>query len=140
MAVVIVAVFVAAFVFAVVVMIVVILPAAPVMIAVAVPAMIVVEAAMRTIPIACVETFAVVAGADPAGAFIRRTRPVAAVPNVVATDRIPIALDPAVFGFGTGANRAHRVDARWRRRSDLNANRYLAECGRCSDKNGAGEQ
>jgi len=129
---------VAALVFAVVVMIVMILPAAAVVIAVAVPAVIVVEAAARAVPITGVETFAVMARADPARALVRRLRPVAVMPNVVAADRVPIALDPEISW--TGFHRTHSVDARWRRRSDLNANRYLAECGRCSDKNGAGEQ
>ena len=139
MAVVIVAVFVAAFVFAVVVVIVV-APAATVAVVIAVPTMVMLEVAARTIPIAGVEAFAVMAGADPAGAFIRRTSPVAAVPNVVAANRVPIALDPCVFGFGTGADRAHSVDARWRRRSDLNTNGNLTECRRRSNKNGAREQ
>jgi len=136
---VVVAVLVAAFVFAVVVVIVV-APAATVTVVIAVPMMVMLEVAARTIPIAGVEAFAVMAGADPAGAFIRRTSPVAAVPNVVAANRVPIALDPCVFGFGTGADRTHSVNARWRGRSDLNTDGNLTECRWRSDKNGAGEQ
>ena len=131
---------VAALVFAVVVMIVVILPAAAVVIAVAVPVMIVFKAAARAIPITGIETFAIVARTDPARTFIRRASPIAPVPNVTAADRIPIAFDPAVFGFGAGADWANGVDARWRRRSDLDADGNLAECCRRSNKNRACEQ
>ena len=118
MTIVIVTVFVAAAVFAVVVMIVVILPAITVAIMVPVPVMVVLEVAARTIPIAGIEALAIVARTDPARAFIRRTSPITAVPNVTAADRVPVAFDPAVFGFGAGADRTDCVDARWRRRSD----------------------
>ena len=80
--------------------------------------MVVLEVAARTIPIASVEASAIVARADPAGAFIRRASPIAAVPDVMAAHRVPITIDPGVFGFGAGADRTHGVDARRRRRSD----------------------
>ena len=105
MTIVIVTVFVAAAVFAVVVMIVVILPAITVAIMVPVPVMVVLEVAARTIPIAGIEALAIVA-------------PIAAVPDVMAAHRVPITIDPGVFGFRAGADRTDCVDARWRRRSD----------------------
>lgn len=132
--------FVPAFVLAVVVVIVVIFPAAAVTVAIAVPVMVVLEVAARTIPIAGVVAAAFVARNDPTGTFIRRTRPVAAMPDVVAADGIPIAFDPGVLIFRAGANRTDRVDARWRRRSDLNTNGNLAECRRRASKNRAREQ
>ena len=118
MTIVIVTVFVAAAVFAVVVMIVVILPAITVAIMVPVPVMVVLEVAARTVPITGVEASAIVARTDPARAFIRRASPIASMPDVMAADRVPITIDPGVFGFGAGADRAHGVDARRRRRSD----------------------
>src|SRR6476661_6780494 len=99
-------------------MVVMILPAAAVVIVVPVPAMVVLEVAPRAIPIAGVETSAVMARADPARAFIRRLRPVAAMPNVMTPYRIPVAFNPEVVW--TGFDWTDGVDARWRRRSDLN--------------------
>jgi len=99
---VIVTVLVTAAVLAVVVMIVVIFPAITVAIMVPVPPMVMLDMAARTVPITGVEASAIVARTDPAGAFIRRTSPIAAVPNVTAAHRIPIAFDPAVFGSGPG--------------------------------------
>ena len=140
MTIVIVTVFVAAAVFAVVVMIVVILPAITVAIMVPVPVMVVLEVAARTIPIAGIEALAIVARTDPARAFIRRASPIAAVPDVMAAHRVPITIDPGVFGFRAGADWADCIDARWRRRSDLNADGNLAECRGRSNKNRACEQ
>src|SRR2546429_4446785 len=121
-------------------MIVVILPATTVAIMVPVPVMVVLEVAARTIPITGVEASAIVARTDPARAFIRRASPIAAVPDVMAAHRVPITIDPRVFVFGAGADWTHGVDARWRRRSDLNADGNLAECRRRSNKNRAREQ
>ena len=118
MTVVIVAVLVTAAVFAVVVVIVVILPAATVAIMVPVPVVVVLEVAARTIPITGVEASAIVARTDPASAFIRRASPIAAVPDIMAADRVPITIDPGVFGFRAGADWTDCVDARRRRRSD----------------------
>ena len=140
MPVVIVAVLVAAAVFAVVVVIVVILPATTVAIMVPVPVMVVLEVAAGTIPITGVETSTIVARTDPAGAFIRRASPIAAVPDIMAADRVPITIDPGVFRFGAGADRTDCIDARWRWRSDLNADGNLAECRGRSNKNRAREQ
>jgi hypothetical protein len=135
--VVIIAIFVAAAMLAIVVVI-MILPAATVVIAVAVPVMIVVDAAAWTIPITVEVTISVVAGVDPAGAFIRRLRPIAAMPNVTATHRIPVAFHPDKVGTRFG--RTNGVYARWRGCADLNADGNLAECGGCSGEKGACEK
>src|SRR5882672_8557394 len=108
--------------------------------AVVVMIVIVVEAAARAIPITGIEASAIVARTDPARAFIRRTSPIASVPDVTAADRVPVAFDPTVFGFGAGADWTDCVDARWRWRSDLDADGNLAECRGSSNKNRAREQ
>ena len=87
-----------------------------------IPVMIVFEAAMRAIPVACVEAAAFMARADPTRAGVGRTSPISLVPNVTAVHRIPVAIDPGVF-----RSRADRNDImpRRRRRPDLNSNRDL---------------
>jgi len=100
---------------------------------VAIPSMIVFQAAMRTVPITREELLAVVTRPDPVGSFIRRTRPIAGVPAIPAVNRVLITVYPQVAGSrrcGTNRNHAWR-----RRRADANANADLsAQSERASDQ------
>jgi hypothetical protein len=66
--------------------------------AVAVPAVIVLEATAVTIPVTAVELATFIARANPGGACVRRTGPVAFVPTVTTAVRIPISINPVVVG------------------------------------------
>ncbi len=72
----------------------VIVPAIRIAVVVAIPSMIVIETSVRSIPIARVELSTFVTRTNPACAFIGRPAPIAFVPTIVATGRIPIAIDP----------------------------------------------
>jgi len=61
---------------------------------VAVPAMVMLEPSAITFPIAVKETLAIVARLDPTRSLVGGPGPIAAMPPVVSSDRIPIALYP----------------------------------------------
>src|SRR5882724_9118394 len=111
MLVVLVVVFVPPFVLAVVVVIVVVPPSA-VTVPIAIPVMVMLESATGTVPVTPVIAAAFIVWNHPDCALIRPERPVAAVPNVAAAHRKPVAFHPRIFGFGPGANRPHGVNAR----------------------------
>lgn len=98
-----------------------------------IPMMVVVKAAARAVPIAGIETAAVVARRNPAGASVRRTAPITFVPAVVAGHGIPIAADPHEIRCGL---RGHDNDGTRRgRRADLDPNGNLSFRGRaCQQK------
>jgi hypothetical protein len=56
---------------------------------------VVLHAAMTTIPIAREKLLAIVMRADPVGTFVRRTRPVAFMPAMVSAGGIPISVHPS---------------------------------------------
>src|SRR5215467_6591456 len=95
-----------------------VLPASPVAVVVVIPVMVVFEPPMRAVPVASVETAALVAGPDPARAGVRRSGPVSPVPDVAAVDGIPVAVNPNELG-----PRADRNDIvpRRGRRANLNS-------------------
>ena len=95
-----------------------VVPTVVIAVVIAIPVMVVVESAMRAIPVAAVEAAAFVARADPARAGVRRTSPVTLMPNVVTARRIPVAINPCVAG--SGADRNDRMPRR-RRRPDLDS-------------------
>src|SRR5258708_6208442 len=100
--------------------------------ATSVPAMVMGEVAAAAFPAALEKLAADVVGRDPVRALIRRPRPVAVVPPVVPSLRIPVTLDPEVVGarFGRHAVRARRW--RW-----TNAN---SEGNLCVSHRGGGEE
>ena len=86
---------------------------------VVVPFVLVFETAVRAFPVAVIKPTTVMAWADPAGAFIRRTAPVAFVPAIMAAHRIPVAADPNEFRRGL---HGHNGDnARLGRRTDTDS-------------------
>ena len=97
-------------------------PAIVIAVVVVIPMMVVFETSVRTIPVASVEVAAFMARTDPVRASVRRTSPVAFVPNVAAVHGIPVAIHPRIFWPRTDG---HNVMAwRWRR-PDLNSDRDL---------------
>ena len=77
-----------------------------------VPAMVMGQVAALAFPATLEILSADVIRRDPVRAFIRRPRPVAVVPPIVSSLRIPVALDPEIVWARLGR---HAVDARRRR-------------------------
>jgi len=101
------------------------MPAVVIAVVVAIPVMVMIETAMRAVPIAGIETAAFVTRANPMSALVRRASPVATMPDVAAVYGIPVTVHPKVPW-----SRAHRHDVvSWRgRRPDLNADGDLRRC------------
>ena len=112
---------------AVVVMLVVL--AIPVMIAfpIVIPFMVVFETTAWAIPITGIESLAIMAWADPMCAFIRRPAPIAFMPAIVSSDRIPVASNPDEFGAGLLGDDGD--NARRGRSANADANRDLRAGG-----------
>ena len=70
-------------------------------IAVAVPAVIVVEPPAVAFPVPFEKALPIIVGSYPAGAVIRWAGPVSAMPLVTASDRIPVAIHPDITGAGS---------------------------------------
>jgi hypothetical protein len=103
--------------------------AAVVSLVTAVPAVVVLDAAVLAFPIAGEEALTVVTRAYPASALIGRASPIAAMPAIVATYGIPVAIDPEEPG--AGADGTNGNDARRGRGTDYDSDRNLSEsCGR----------
>ena len=99
------------------------MPTIPIAVMIAIPVMVMIEAAMRTVPVAAIEAAIFMPRTNPAGAGVRRASPVAAMPDIVSVHGIPVAVDPDVFGPGADGNDV--MSRRWRR-SDLNSDRDLS--------------
>ena len=94
------------------------MPAVVISVVIVVPVVVMIETAMRAIPIAGIEAATFVTRANPMRARVRRAGPVATMPDVAAVCWIPVAVNPKVAR--SGACR-HDIVA-WRgRRPDLNA-------------------
>src|ERR1700680_2739092 len=98
--------------------------------AIAVPTMVVLEAAPIAIPVATVKVFTFIAGHYPARAAIRGARPIPVVPPITASVSKPVAVYPDIVGAGT-----RRLDAnhsrRWGR-TDSHSDRNLRATDRQS--------
>jgi hypothetical protein len=98
-----------------------------------VPVVVVLDAAVLAFPIAAVEALTVVTRANPASALVGRTSPITTMPAIVATNGIPVAIDPEELR--AGADRANSNDARRGRGTDYDSDRNLSErCGRSGPK------
>jgi hypothetical protein len=109
------------------IMVIVIVIAAVIAVMIVVPFMAVFDAAVWTIPIAVIETLAIVARADPASAFIGWKAPIAFVPAIVAFGGIPVTADPHEFGRGLCGNDGDHTRLGWR--TDADPDRYLRAGG-----------
>jgi hypothetical protein len=99
-------------------------PAVAVSRTLAVPAVIMIEAAMLAFPVAVIVSAALPARSDPRCAAVRRVSPIPAVPNVAAVYHIPIAVNPHVPG--ARGNRSYPVHTRRRWSADSDSNGYLS--------------
>ena len=97
----------------------------PVSIALMIPMVIVVEPPAIAIPIASKKLPPVMAGPSPMGTRIRWTSPIALVPPVAASRRVPVALNPDEIGSWSG--RQNSDNTRRRRRPNPNSNGDLGE-------------
>ena len=103
--------------------IVVILIAAVIAFVIVVPFMVVFKTTVWAIPITGIEPLAIMARADPTGAFIRRPAPIAFMPAIVSSGGIPVAANPDEFGSGLRGDDGD--NARRGRRANTDANRDL---------------
>ncbi len=120
----------------VVVIPVVMIPVIPVPIVV--PAMIVFDSSVVSIPVTREEFMAVVARFNPAGAFIGRARPIAVMPSVMPSVGKPIAANPGIpWAWLRRLNPDH---ARARRRADSDSYRNLCAKSRNTRQQHRGKQ
>ena len=75
-------------------MVIVIVPAPVIAVVVAIPSVVVINVAVRAIPIAGVESLAVMTRSDPTRAFVRRAGPIAFMPTIASAAWIPISVNP----------------------------------------------
>ena len=99
-------------------------PAVAVSRTLAVPVVIMIEAAMLAFPVAVIVSAALPARSDPHCAAVWRVSPIPAVPNVAAVYHVPIAVNPYVPG--ARCNRSYPVHTRRRWSADSDSNGYLS--------------
>src|SRR5215470_10316269 len=106
----------------------VVMPTATVAVTIAVPMMVVFKAAARSLPITAVVAATVIARNDPDCALVWPTRPVALVPVIMSTHRIPVTIDPKIliFVLRFRARRPNCIDAWCWWRTNYNSDRDLA--------------
>src|ERR1700730_10658884 len=105
----------------------VVLPVVPTAIAVipfalVVPAVVVFHPAAFSLPVGFVELIPVMARPHPASPLVRRPSPVAFVPPVMPSHRVPITLYPHEFGVWSWRENANYAGRRWRAHSDPHCN------------------
>src|SRR5262252_5897268 len=98
------------------------MPAVVISVVVVIPVMVVFETTVRAVPVAAVEAATFMARADPIRAAVRRTGPIAAMPDVAAVGGVPVAFNPDKLRA-----RADRYDVMSgrRRSADLNSDSRL---------------
>ncbi len=102
-------------------------------VALAVPAMVVFDAAVFALPVAIEKPCAVMMWSYPNRTTVGRPSPIARVPPVVMSHRIPISIYPDEARPGSDGSDRKRA---WRRRrSDLNPDGNLAEGNPSSQQN-----
>jgi len=96
-----------------------------------VPVMVMLPPAAISVPVTGKVSFTIMMRSYPVSTDIRRTRPIALVPFVMTSHRIPIALDPDEVGARTHRHGNH---SRRRRSSDPDSNRHLSGEGRYANQ------
>jgi hypothetical protein len=99
-------------------------PAVAVSLTLAIPAVIMIEAAVLAFPVAVIVSAALPARSDPRCAAVRRVSPIPAVPNVAAVYHVPVAIHPDVAR--ARGNRSYPVHTRRRWSADSDADGYLS--------------
>jgi len=88
---------------------------------IAIPAMVMLDPAPVTLPVAREEAFAIMPRPDPTRADIGRTSPVALVPAITTSLSIPVGVDPDILGTRPGGH--YKMSRRrWRANSDPHRN------------------
>jgi hypothetical protein len=90
------------------------------------PGVIAVNAAVFSLPITLKESFSVVTRCNPAGSDVGRPTPVAFMPLVMVSDRVPVTLDPEELGPGARRPEVNHARCRWGTNSDSDG--HLCEC------------
>jgi len=101
---------------------------------VVIPFVTVLDTAVRAFPVTVVEPSSIMARSDPAGTLIRRAAPIAFMPAIVASGRIPVAANPCKFRAGLCGNHGDDAWLGWRTNTD--ANRYLRASGDTDERQG----
>ena len=110
---------------AIIVVVIVIVPVAIVIsVAIAVPIVMVFKSATVALPVAFVELAAIVARANPAGPFVRRTSPVSLMPAIASARWVPVSIHPEKIRAWPGWPFTN--DPGSRRRTDANSERNLS--------------
>ena len=117
--------------------VVVIMIATVIAVMVVIPFVIVRDTAVRTFPVTVVVALSIMARADPEGTLIRRAAPIAVMPAIVASGRIPVAANPCKFRTGLCGNYGDDAWLGWR--TDTDANRYLRASGDTEQRHGRQE-
>ena len=112
-----------AIIVAVVIVPMIVAAASGVAIALMIPTVIVFDVAAIAVPIAGKELSSIMVRTHPARSFIGRPSPIARMPYVTTTHRIPVTIHPSEFGSGSFRDYANHT--RWRRRPDSDAQRNL---------------
>jgi hypothetical protein len=113
-------------------------PAVVVSLTLAVPAVIMIEPAMLSFPVAVIISAALPARSHPHCAAVRSKRPITAVPNVAAVYHVPIAVNPYVVR--ARGDRSHPVHTRRRWSADSNSDGHLSFKGRRACQKHCGKQ
>ena len=114
--------------------VIVIMIATVIAVMVVIPFVTVLDTAVRAFPVTVVEPSSIMARSDPAGTLIRRAAPIAFMPTIVASDRIPVAANPCKFRTGLCGNHGDDAWLGWRTNTD--ANRYLRASGDTDERHG----
>jgi hypothetical protein len=104
----------------------VIAPTVAVPVTLMIPMVVVLQAAAISVPVAYKILAAFMAWPNPAGSSVWRPRPIARVPLVMPSDRIPVALDPYKIRPGSWREHANYASRRWR--PNVDSNRNLSRC------------
>src|SRR5205807_263892 len=102
------------------------IPVFPIM----VPAVIMFNACVLTLPVAVIELFSIVTRYHPPPTRVRRSGPIPFMPPVMVTYRVPIPVYPSELGARIW--RQNTDDTGRRRRPNSDSNRYLGGKQRCT--------
>jgi hypothetical protein len=80
--------------------------------------MVVLKPAMISIPVASEVLFSIMVRSNPMGTFVWRSGPIASVPFVVTSHRIPVTFDPNELGPGSHRSYRNYMGCWWSADSD----------------------
>src|ERR1700730_14379991 len=98
--------------------------------------MIVVDAAVRSVPVSGEELGSVMTRRNPTGSHVRRPGPITRMPHVTTTDGVPVAVNPHEFGSRPGRKNANDSRPGWRTDSDAHGNLGGTKPGNAGEQHG----